>query len=93
MDDASNAVFVSVATAWEIATRFCLGKLPCVSAIAADLGAVLDAQVFIPLSISFMHGQRAGALPGPLRDPFDRMLIAQAMHDDMVLAPRTPGPG
>jgi PIN domain nuclease of toxin-antitoxin system len=64
-----------------------------VSAIAADLGAVLDAQGFIPPSISVIHGQRAGALPGPLRDWFDRMLIAQAMHDDMVLAPRTPGPG
>jgi PIN domain nuclease of toxin-antitoxin system len=68
MADASNAVFVSAATAWEIATRFRLGKLPCVSAIAADPGVVLDAQVFIPLSIPFMHGQRAVALPGPLRD-------------------------
>jgi hypothetical protein len=42
--DESNAAFVSAATAWEITTRFRLGKLPCVSAIAADLGAVLDAQ-------------------------------------------------
>jgi hypothetical protein len=56
-----------------------------VSAIAADLGAVLDAQEFIPLSISFIHGQRSAAWPGPLRDRFDRMLIAQAMYDDMVL--------
>ena len=54
-------------------------------------GAVLDAQGFIPLTISFIHGQRAGALPGPLRDSFDRMLIARAMHDDKVFAPRTAG--
>jgi len=44
MVDASNALFVSAATAWEITTRYRLGKLPGVSAIAADLDAVLDAQ-------------------------------------------------
>jgi PIN domain nuclease of toxin-antitoxin system len=54
-------------------------------AIVADLAAVLEAQGFIPLPISFVDGQTAGALPGPLRDPFDRMLIAQAMHDGMAL--------
>ena len=83
--DESNAVFVSAATAWEITTKFRLDKLPGVAAIAADLGAVHDAQRFIPISILFIHDQLAGALPGPLRDPFDRMLIAQAMHDDTVL--------
>jgi len=62
-----------------------LGKLPGVAAIATDLATVLDAQGFIPLPISFGHGQRAGALPGPLRDPFDRMLIAQAMLEDIAL--------
>jgi PIN domain nuclease of toxin-antitoxin system len=62
-----------------------IGKLPGVAAIAADLAAVLDTQGFVALPISFVHGQLAGALPGPLRDPFDRMLIAQAMHEDMML--------
>jgi PIN domain nuclease of toxin-antitoxin system len=37
------------------------------------------------MAVSFAHGQMAGALPGPHRDPFDRMLVAQAMADDMVL--------
>jgi len=78
-------VFVSAASAWEIATKFRIGRLPGVAAIAADLAGVLDAQGFISLPISFAHGQMAGALPGPLKDPFDRMLIAQAMLDDMVL--------
>jgi len=49
-------VFVSAATVWEVTTRFRLGKLPCVSAIAAGLGAVLHAQGIIALSISFIHG-------------------------------------
>jgi PIN domain nuclease of toxin-antitoxin system len=93
MADARNAVFGSAAIAWEIITKSRTSKLPRVSVIAADLGPVLDAQGFIPLPISFWHGQRPGALPGPLRDRSDRMLIAQAMHDDMLLAPRTPGPG
>jgi PIN domain nuclease of toxin-antitoxin system len=83
--DDSNAVFVSAASAWEIATKFRIGKLPGIAPIAADLAAVLDAQGFAPLPISFVHGQAAGALPGPLKDPFDRMLIAQAMLDGMVL--------
>jgi PIN domain nuclease of toxin-antitoxin system len=91
--DASNAVFVSAATAWEITTKFRLGKLPGVGAIAADLAAALDAQGFMPLPISFEHGQRAGALPGPLRDPFDRMLIAQAMLEDIALVSNEAGFG
>lgn len=85
IDDANNTVFVSAASAWEIATKFRIGKLPGVAAVADNLAAVLDAQGFVPLPITFVHGQAAGALPGPLQDPFDRMLIAQAMLDRMVL--------
>ena len=88
-----NAVFVSAATAWEIATKFKIGKLPGVAAIVADLAAVLDAQGFKPLPIAFGHGQMAGALPGPLRDPFDRMLIAQAMLEGMALVSNEAGFG
>jgi PIN domain nuclease of toxin-antitoxin system len=89
--DDNNAVFVSAASAWEIATKFRLGKLPGVAAIAADLAAVFDAQGFNPLPITLIHGQVAGSLPGPLRDPFDRMLIAQAMLDSMVLVSNEQG--
>jgi PIN domain nuclease of toxin-antitoxin system len=91
--DERNAVFNSAASAWEIATKFRIGKLPGVAAIAADLAALLDSQGFVPLPISFVHGQLAGALPGPLRDPFDRMLIAQAIHEDMVLVSNEVGFG
>ena len=78
-------MFVSAATAWEITTKFRLGKLPGVAPIAANLVGVLDDQGFSPLPIAFAHGELAGTLPGPLRDPFDRMLIAQAMLERMAL--------
>ena len=85
IDDAGNTVFVSAASAWEIATKVRIGRLPGVAGIAADLAGVLASQGFVGLPISFKHGQAAGALPGPHKDPFDRMLIVQAMLDDMAL--------
>jgi PIN domain nuclease of toxin-antitoxin system len=85
IDDPGNTVFVSAVSAWEIATKFRIGKLPGAAYIVVDLTGVLATQGFVRLPISFAHGQAAGALPGPHRDPFDRMLMAQAMLDDMVL--------
>jgi PIN domain nuclease of toxin-antitoxin system len=83
--DARNDIFVSAASAWEIATKVRIGKLPGVVDIAADLAATVTTQGFVPLPVSFTHGQMAGTLPGPHRDPFDRMLIVQAMADGLVL--------
>jgi PIN domain nuclease of toxin-antitoxin system len=80
--DEDNSVFVSAASIWEITTKARLGKL---SAIAADLETAAADQGFIGLPISLRHGHLAGALPGPHRDPFDRMLIAQAILDNLVL--------
>jgi PIN domain nuclease of toxin-antitoxin system len=85
IEDTGNTVFVSAASAWEIATKFRIGKLPNAATIAADLTRVLAAEGFVSLPISVAHGQAAGALPGPHRDPFDRMLMAQAMLGDLVL--------
>jgi PIN domain nuclease of toxin-antitoxin system len=83
--DEGNGIFISAATAWEITTKHRIGKLPGVAAIVADLeGAIVD-QGFIGLPISLRHGQVAGALPGTHRDPFDRMLTAQAMLENLVL--------
>lgn len=80
----SNEVFVSAASAWEIVTKARLGKLQAGS-LAQDFRGELDRQGFQPLAITVDHGQRAGALPGPHRDPFDRMLIAQAQAENLVL--------
>jgi PIN domain nuclease of toxin-antitoxin system len=85
ISDDSNTVFVSAASVWEITTKHRLGKLPGIAAIAADLEGAVAGQGFNGLPISLRHGQLAGALPGPHRDPFDRMLIAQAILDRLVL--------
>ncbi len=81
--DESQKVFVSAASLWEIATKSRLGKLPGMAAVALE--AEVAAQGFAPLPITLRHGQMAGALPGDHRDPFDRMLIAQAMAEGLAL--------
>ncbi len=83
--DESNGIFISAASVWEIATKHRIGKLPGVAALIANLDGTIAAQGFTGLPIDLRHGQTAGALPGPHRDPFDRMLIAQAMLEDLVL--------
>jgi len=81
--DEAQKVFVSAASLWEIATKSRLGKLPGMAAVALE--AEVAAQGFAPLPITLRHGQMAGALPGDHRDPFDRMLIAQAMAEGLAL--------
>ena len=80
-----SGIFISAASIWEIATKHRTGKLPGVAAIIADLDRVIADQGFIGMPINLRHGQVAGTLPGPHRDPFDRMLIAQAMLENLVL--------
>ena len=84
IEDARNEVFVSVASGWEIAIKRAHGKLKAPD----DLEAGLRAQGFEPLSISFHHAEQAGALPPHHRDPFDRMLIAQAQAEGLILVTR-----
>jgi PIN domain nuclease of toxin-antitoxin system len=78
-------VAVSAATAWEITTKARIGKLPDALDVAADVAACILSEGFQPLAVTVAHGQRAGSLPGPLRDPFDRMLLAQAMLENRRL--------
>lgn len=85
IEDDANEVFVSAASAWEITTKHRLGKLPDVETIAADVEAALVRQGFVPLTISMRHAELSGRLPGPHRDPFDRMLIAQALIENLTL--------
>jgi len=83
--DEATKVWVSAATAWEISTKARLGKLPGALAVAADVAACIVSQGFMSLAISVDHAQTAGSLPGPHRDPFDRMLIAQSQAERMAL--------
>ena len=80
-----NEVFVSAASAWEIATKYRLGRLPGVALIAADIAGAVASQGFVELPIRICDGQAAGALPPIHKDPFDRMLIAQAVATDVVI--------
>lgn len=84
LNDPANEVFVSAASAWEVTTKARLGKLTA-GPLAQDFVGEVRRQGFVPLPISLDHGQRAGNLPGPHRDPFDRMLIAQAQAENLVL--------
>jgi len=85
ISDISATVFVSAATAWEITTKFRLGKLPGAAIVANDVAGAVASQSFTPLPISIVHAQRAGGLAGEHRDPFDRMLIAQALSENLAL--------
>ena len=82
----TTEVIVSAATGWEIATKARIGKLPKALPIARRLPEVVAQQGFTSLAITIEHGQRAGWLPGPHRDPFDRMLAAQALTFDIPIA-------
>ena len=83
--DPTNEVFVSAASAWEIATKHRIGKLPEAGLLAADVAGFVGAQGFNELPVSIRHGQIAGALPRLHKDPFDRMLVAQAIVADMTI--------
>jgi PIN domain nuclease of toxin-antitoxin system len=85
ISDDSNEILVSAASAWEITTKARLGKLPGALDVAADVAGSIASQGFSPLAITIVHAQRAGGLPGPHRDPFDRMLIAQAQLEDVPI--------
>jgi PIN domain nuclease of toxin-antitoxin system len=73
-----SVVYVSAVSAWEITTKHRVGKWPEVERLIAEYEALLRRSRFHALPISMEHAHRAGGLPGPHRDPFDRMLIAQS---------------
>lgn len=81
----ANLVFVSAATAWEIATKHRIGKLPVLGWKIGELGRVLSREAFVDLPVSLTHGELAGSLAGDHRDPFDRMLMAQALTEELTL--------
>lgn len=78
-----NEVFVSAATVWEITVKFRIGRLPDADVFVHSLRSNLRKLGFSELPISVEHAQRAGLLPGEHKDPFDRMLIAQAQTEGM----------
>ena len=86
----SNIILVSAASAWEIATKFRIGKLPHAAELASHFDNYLAQESFEPLPITSSHAARAGLLPGPHRDPFDRMLIAQSQAENLPIVSSDP---
>ena len=84
ISDGKNTVYVSAAVAWEIAIKRALGKLDAPD----DLEAVMTANRFQPLPVTIPHALAVGSLPPHHRDPFDRLLIAQARHEGLKLVSR-----
>jgi len=80
-----NTILVSSASVWEIATKFRLGKLPEASSVAENVPLWIDKAGFQPISVSPHHAQLAGDWKVSHRDPFDRMLAAQAKLEQISL--------
>ena len=83
-------VLVSAASAWELGTKYRIGKLPEAQDIVVNFSQYLRKQRFEALPISVDHALAAGQLPGPHRDPFDRMLMAQARIEGVWLVTLDP---
>jgi PIN domain nuclease of toxin-antitoxin system len=84
--DPANVVYVSAASAWEIAIKKAVGKLIAPN----DLGAALITSELEQLPITVAHAEAVGRLPPHHRDPFDRMLIAQAGVEDLTVVSGDP---
>ena len=88
--DEANIVIVSAASAWEIATKVRIGKLAGAEVLERDFLDVMDDAGYTLLSIDAADALRAGRLPGDHRDPFDRMIAAQALAGDLPVLSNDP---
>jgi PIN domain nuclease of toxin-antitoxin system len=79
----NHQILVSSVSAWEIATKYRIGKLPEAKQIVEEYSQILHQSKFIELPISAAHALRAGNLPIAHRDPFDRMIMAQAELENL----------
>ena len=84
LDDEFNSVYVSVVSLWEISIKFRLGKLE-LNGSLANVVSLLRSRGFQFLKVDLDHVFRLDALAAHHRDPFDRMLIAQALAEDFAL--------
>ena len=84
--DPENTVYLSAVVIWEIRIKEAIGKLT----LPPDFREVLDEQSFVELAISVAHAHALRDLPPIHRDPFDRLLVAQAVHEGMLIATHDP---
>ena len=84
IEDPDNDVFVSAITAWEISAKRAKGRL----VAPDDLAGIVEEKGFMHLPLTFHHAEQAGRLPRHHPDPFDRLLVAQAQGEGLVLVTR-----
>ncbi len=88
--DPTNNVYVSSASAWEVATKYRIGKYPQCETVISEWNERITVDSFTELCISSAHALRAGSLLGEHRDPFDRMIAAQGIIETLsVVTPDT----
>jgi len=85
-----NEVFVSAASAWEIAIKASLGRLEVPDDLDGFVAREMRRSRFRPLAIDVRHALGVAALPPLHRDPFDRLLVAQALREDLTLVSADP---
>jgi PIN domain nuclease of toxin-antitoxin system len=78
-------VLVSASSAWEICTKVRIGKLETARGLSDDFSGYLHRHGFEPLAVTIEHARLAGRLVGAHKDPFDRMLAAQSLIEDVPL--------
>lgn len=83
--DPENQVLVSAVSAIEVTTKYRSGKLPFAQKLAKDFEGSVAAERFQTIPITVEHGQLAGLMQIPHKDPFDRLLIAQAQVEQALL--------
>lgn len=88
--DPENRLLASSASAWEIATKHRLGKLGAAGPLVSDFAAFMGKAGFTELTVSWAHAIRAGTWDVAHRDPFDRVLAAQASLDRLTLVTADP---
>jgi PIN domain nuclease of toxin-antitoxin system len=90
LGDVESTIIVSAVSGHEIATKFRLGKLTVPARLAENLDQIIAENGWQPLPLSIAHGQLAGRMAGAHKDPFDRMLAAQAPVEDVPLVTNDP---
>lgn len=90
IESGADQIFVSSVNAWEMATKARLGKLPQIGPYLTRYTAAVEDASFMSIDLKTEHGLRAGQYDTAHRDPFDRMLAAQAELEDLTLITRDP---
>jgi PIN domain nuclease of toxin-antitoxin system len=85
LEDKEHTIFVSAVSAWEMATKVRLGRLDVAAEVVQNFFWYIERERFQAIPVNVEHGIRAGLLPGPHKDPFDRMLIAQAIAENIPI--------